>query len=104
LTQIVLSNPSYAPKLEAELLSLLDLQSSDGDWPVVPGKDTGSVQFCYGAPGFVISLVAIRPYFTAYLQVRIDATIECGRKMTWEKGILTKSQISAMVLPAMRWL
>lgn len=90
MTQIVLGNPSYAPKLEAKLSSLLDLQVVDGNWPVVPGKDIGLVQFCHGAPGSIISLVAIRPHFTAHLQARIDAAVERGRKVTWEKALLTK--------------
>jgi hypothetical protein len=90
LAQIVLSDPSYAPKLEAKLSSLLNLQGSDGNWPVVPGKDIGLVQFCHGAPGFVISLVAIQPYFTSHLQARIDAAVERGRELIWEKGLLTK--------------
>lgn len=90
LTQIVLSCPSYAGKFEAKLSSLLDLQDIAGNWPVVPGEDMGLVQFCHGAPGFVISLVALRPYFTAHLQARIDAAVERGRMLTWERGLLTK--------------
>jgi hypothetical protein len=90
LTQIILSDPSYAGKLEDKLSSLLYLQDSDGNWPVVPGKDIGLVQFRDGAPGFVISLLVIRPYFTALLQVRIDAAIERGRGLTWKRGLLTK--------------
>jgi hypothetical protein len=90
LAQIVLSNPSYAPKLEAKLSSLLYLQDSARNWPFVPGKEIGLVQFCLGAPGFVLSLVAMRPHFTAHLQARIDAAVERGRKLTWERGLLTK--------------
>jgi hypothetical protein len=90
LTQIILSDTSYAGKLEAKLSSILNPQDSDGNWPVVPGKDIGLVQFCHGAPGFVISLLAIRPYFTALSQARIDAVIERGRGLTWKRGLLTK--------------
>ncbi|PMD31268.1 hypothetical protein L207DRAFT_519532 [Hyaloscypha variabilis F] len=89
LTQIVLSDPSYAPKLEGKLLSLLDLQDAEGNWPVLEGKDIGLVQFCHGAPGFVCSLLAIGPHFSS-LHERIDAAIALGRKITWEKGLLTK--------------
>jgi len=89
LTQIILSDPSYAPRLEAKLLSLLNLQDAEGNWPVIEGKDIGLVQFCHGAPGFVCSLLAIRPYFPS-LQEKVDAAIALGRKITWEKGILTK--------------
>jgi hypothetical protein len=90
LTQIILSDPSYAGKLEDKLSSLLNLQDSDGNWPVVPVRDIGLVQFCHSAPGFVISLLAIRPYFSALLQARIDAAIERGRGLTWKRGLLTK--------------
>jgi hypothetical protein len=79
LAQIVLSDPSYAPKLEAKLSSLLYLQDSAGNWPVVPGKEIGLVQFCLGAPGFVLSLISMPPHFTAHLSARIDAAVERGR-------------------------
>lgn len=89
LTQVVLSDPSYAPKLENKLLSLLELQDVEGNWPVVKGKGNDLVQFCHGAPGFVCSLLAIRPHFPT-LQMQIDAAIALGRKITWKMGLLTK--------------
>ena len=89
LTQVVLSDPSCAPKLESKLLSLLSLQDKEGNWPVVEGRDNELVQFCHGAPGFICSLLAIRPHFPT-LHQNIDAAITLGRKITWEKGLLTK--------------
>lgn len=89
LTQIVLSDPSYAPKLQSRLLELLNLQGEEGNWPVIEGKDIGLVQFCHGAPGVLISLLSIRPYFPA-LHEQIDKAITLGRKVTWERRILTK--------------
>ena len=89
LTQVVLSDPSYAPTLEAKLQSLLDLQNTEGNWPVIEGKDIGLIQFCHGAPGFVCSLLAIRAHFPS-LHEHIDAAITLGRRLTWEKGLLTK--------------
>lgn len=89
LTQVVLSDASYAPRLEAKLLELLDLQGPEGNWPVIEGKEIGLVQFCHGAPGFLLSLLAIRPFFPA-LHARLDAAITLGRKLTWERGLLTK--------------
>ena len=89
VTQIVLSDPSYAPQLESKLLSLLELQDAEGNWPVVEGKDIGLVQFCHGAPGFVLSLLAIRSHFPM-LHTQIDAAVQLGRKVTWERGLLTK--------------
>ncbi|KFY38784.1 hypothetical protein V494_04203 [Pseudogymnoascus sp. VKM F-4513 (FW-928)] len=89
LTQIILSEPSYAPKLESRLLELLDLQGEEGNWPVIEGKEIGLVQFCHGAPGVLISLFPIRQYFPA-LHEQIDKAIELGRKVTWERGVLIK--------------
>ncbi|KAH8899157.1 hypothetical protein GQ53DRAFT_742225 [Thozetella sp. PMI_491] len=89
LTQIVLSDPSYAPKLENKLVTLLGQQNTEGNWPVVDGKEIGLVQFCHGAPGFIVSLLAIRPYFPA-VQWQIDAAIALGRRLTWERGLLIK--------------
>lgn len=89
ITQIVLSNTSYAPKLETKLLELLKMQGEDGNWPSSEGKERGLVQICHGAPGFLISLLAIRPYF-AKLHEEIDSAIALGRKVTWEKGLLIK--------------
>lgn len=91
LTQIVLSDPVYAPKLQWKLLELLEMQEENGNWPVIPGKDVGLVQFCHGAPGFVISLLAIRKYFTSpEIQEKIAKAIEKGRKCVWESGVLVK--------------
>ncbi|KFZ06021.1 hypothetical protein V501_07807 [Pseudogymnoascus sp. VKM F-4519 (FW-2642)] len=89
LTQIVLSDQSYAPKLESNLLEILELQGDEGNWPVIEGKEIGLIQFCHGAPGVLISLLPIRQYFPA-LHGRIDKAIALGRKVTWERGILTK--------------
>lgn len=89
LTQIILSDPSYAARLESKLGELLDAQQGDGNWPVIPGKDIGLVQFCHGAPGFVISLLAIRTYFLN-LHNRIDEAIAKARTLVWEQGVLTK--------------
>jgi hypothetical protein len=87
--QIVLSDPSYAPKLESKLLSLLKLQGADGNWPITEDKDIGLVQFCHGTPGFVLSLLAIRSYFPN-THTQIDKAIALGRNVTWERGLLTK--------------
>ncbi|PVH76842.1 hypothetical protein DL98DRAFT_657170 [Cadophora sp. DSE1049] len=91
LTQIVLSEPAYAVKLEGKLLELLALQEENGNWPVIPGKDIGLVQFCHGAPGFVISLLAIRRFFPGVeLQGRVERAVEKGRECIWQMGVLVK--------------
>jgi hypothetical protein len=91
ITQIVLSNPSYALQLEANLIEHLDAQKEDGHWYVRLGlPDTANlVQFCHGSPGFVLSLTRLRPHFPN-LNDRIDKVIELARKNIWEQGILKK--------------
>ncbi|RFU34160.1 hypothetical protein B7463_g2168, partial [Scytalidium lignicola] len=91
ITQIVLCNPSYAARLETNLIEHLDAQREDGNWYVRANlpDPTNLVQFCHGAPGFVLSLMKLRPHFPN-LQSRIDKAIELGRKCTWEQGILIK--------------
>jgi hypothetical protein len=89
LTQIVLSDPSYASQLESKLAELLDLQEEDGNWPAVPGRKAEAIQFCNGAPGIVISLLAIQEYFPN-LKDRMDIAITAARKLIWECGLLVK--------------
>jgi len=91
ITQIVLSNPSYAPQLEAVLIQHLDEQRENGNWYArVSLPDSANlVQFCHGSPGFVLSLLRLRPHFPE-LQARIDKAIELARQNTWEEGILKK--------------
>ncbi|MCJ1459742.1 hypothetical protein MMC28_010121 [Mycoblastus sanguinarius] len=102
IIQIILSAPAYAPKLQDLLNELLSAQNDKtGNWPsssstTSSGKDLG--QFCHGAPGFVISLLAIRPHFpststptpTSILQ-KIDTVIAEGRECIYNLGLLTKS-------------
>ncbi|KAF2102562.1 hypothetical protein NA57DRAFT_71551 [Rhizodiscina lignyota] len=95
IVQILLSNSTYASKLESALIELLDIQQEDGNWPDQwPGsqaseKNRHLVQWCHGAPGMVQCLVAIREFFP-HLQSRIDDSIAEGRRITWEKGLLIK--------------
>ncbi|OAK93594.1 hypothetical protein IQ06DRAFT_299084 [Phaeosphaeriaceae sp. SRC1lsM3a] len=90
ITQIVLTDPAWAPKLEAELGALLSYQYESGNFPssLPPGRDR-LVQFCHGAPGVVSSLLSIRAYFPE-LQERIDRVIVKARECIWERGLLTK--------------
>lgn len=95
LTQLVLSDSctAYSPEVESELESLLDQQLDSGHWYVRASlpDEAELVQWCHGAPGFVISLLAIRACFpSARLQGRIDKAIELGRRDTWERGVLRK--------------
>lgn len=91
IAQVVLSDPSSAPKVETMLSTLLDLQLPSGNFPSSLEKqdDDRLVQFCHGSPGFVIALVSIGPHVPK-LRSRIDAAIEKARMNIWEKGLLTK--------------
>jgi hypothetical protein len=90
ITQVVLTDASWAPDLEAELGALLSYQYDSGNWPssIPPGKDR-LVQVCHGAPGFVISLLSIRKYFPK-LEAKIDKAIAKARACIKERGLLTK--------------
>ena len=90
ITQIVLTDPTYAPQLEPELGALLSYQYASGNWPssIPPGKDR-LVQFCHGAPGVVVSLQSIKVYFPN-IEGRIDRAITKGREVILERGLLTK--------------
>ncbi len=90
ITQIVLTDPSWAPKLEAELGALLSYQYESGNFPssLPPGRDR-LVQFCHGAPGVISSLLSIKRYFPD-LEERIDRVVAKGRQCVWERGLLTK--------------
>lgn len=92
ITQLVLSKPDLAPRVEVHLKRLLEMQFEDGGWPLHSNRDeeaTTMVQLCHGATGFVYSLQALRPYFPN-LQDEIDAAIKKGQSCIWEKGLLKK--------------
>ena len=91
ITQIILSSPSRANMLESTLGELLDTQYPSGNLPpsIPVSNDDQLVQFCHGAPGFIISLTSLRTYFQD-LRGRIDTAITRGRECIWERGLLTK--------------
>lgn len=90
VTQLILTSPSLARELEQRLAQLLDLQLRSGNW--ASSADCGSnplVQICHGAPGFIMSLVAIRKHFPS-LQQKIDGATEKARQCVWQEGLLVK--------------
>jgi hypothetical protein len=90
VTQIVLSMPSAAAKLQPRLLELLDLQFPSGNFPSsFPVGSDKLVQFCHGGPGFVISLRTLVPYFPD-IEDRIREAIANAQLDIWERGLLTK--------------
>lgn len=92
LTQVLLSSPSRAEQLQPLLEGLLDAQDAKtGNWPSSAGSRGDLVQFCHGAPGFVISLVAVEPFYAGtQLAAKIDAAIQRAREHIWQRGLLTK--------------
>ncbi len=96
VTQLVLTSPALAPRLQAVVEKLLAMQLDDGNWPsseesgaAAAGSRKGLVQFCHGAPGFVLSLLALRPHFPE-LQGRFDEAIKKGRRCVGGQGLLKK--------------
>ena len=78
--------------LRKVLEELLDEQCADGNWPARldnPEKDE-LVQFCHGAPGFVVSLWALGNKGLFPEVKRMDGAIVKARKAIWERGLLTK--------------
>lgn len=69
----------------------LKLQLQDGNWP--SSIDSGHhhlVQFCHGAPGFVISLKAIQRYFPPEFQTKISIACKKAKNLIFEQGLLSK--------------
>ncbi|KAE9974698.1 hypothetical protein BLS_002943 [Venturia inaequalis] len=90
ITQVVLTDSTLAPTLEADLSALLSYQYDSGNWPssIPPGRDR-LVQVCHGAPGVVSSLLSIKQFFPK-LEEKIDRCIRKGRECIKERGLLTK--------------
>ncbi|KAL8820760.1 MAG: hypothetical protein Q9223_001076 [Gallowayella weberi] len=95
ITQLILSDPHYAA--ESKVVSTLEelLQSQEqgnGNFP--SSVDSGRlslVQFCHGAPGFVLSLPLIQKYFDSTYQAVISTVIAEARDCIWKRGLLTKA-------------
>ncbi|KAF3930513.1 hypothetical protein ABW19_dt0201279 [Dactylella cylindrospora] len=89
ISNIVMSNPAYASKVQGRLEKILDIQTEQGNWLSYEDGGSDLVQFCHGAPGIIWCLLPMRQYFPE-LQEKIDRTIAKGRSLIWEKGLLTK--------------
>ncbi|KAL8797138.1 MAG: hypothetical protein Q9195_000605 [Heterodermia aff. obscurata] len=95
ITQVILSDPLKAahPAIMQSLKETLDLQDEQGNWPSSkhsPHNDL--VQFCHGAPGFIIALKAIEPHlsFDLSLQSRVASAYTKAQQCVVKKGLLTK--------------
>ncbi|KAI9754559.1 MAG: hypothetical protein M4579_004659 [Chaenotheca gracillima] len=90
ITQVALSVPSRAHELQPMLDDLLDLQFDSGNFPSsLPVGTDRLVQFCHGAPGFIISLQNIAAHYPAS-KAKIELAIDKGVECIWERGLLTK--------------
>ncbi|KAI1413136.1 hypothetical protein F5Y13DRAFT_161649 [Hypoxylon sp. FL1857] len=90
ITQVVLSQPSVAPKLQNLLSGLLEQQLDSGNFPSSAGSGSDRlVQFCHGGPGFNISLKSLVPHFPE-LRPRIEDAMKSAAKDIWHRGLLTK--------------
>jgi Lanthionine synthetase C-like protein len=75
------------------LEGLLDGQLADGNWAPrlgSPTEDDELVQFCHGAPGFVVSFCALMDRGLFPELERMDDAVEEGRDAIWERGLLVK--------------
>ncbi|KAI0466413.1 hypothetical protein F4859DRAFT_300005 [Xylaria cf. heliscus] len=90
ITQVVLSMPSVATRLQPLVIELLDHQFPSGNFPSsLPVGSDRLVQFCHGGPGFVISLYTLLPYFPE-ISDRIKDAINKAQSDMWRRGLLTK--------------
>ncbi|KAI9795132.1 MAG: hypothetical protein M1816_000154 [Peltula sp. TS41687] len=90
ITQCLLSSPlQAAERLEPDLLAMLAAQDPAGNWPPSVRGRSELVQFCHGAPGFVLALLSLRDHYL-HLQDRIDDAVEKGRACIWKRGLLVK--------------
>ena len=93
VTQIVLCSPERGLELRDLLSRILDTQLSSGNFPPsVTAASDGLVQFCHGAPGFVLCLQSLKPHFqNSTLTSKIDKAIDLARNDVWNRGLLTKT-------------
>ncbi|KAK6515435.1 hypothetical protein TWF506_007770 [Arthrobotrys conoides] len=89
ISNIVMTNPAYAPMVQGRLEKILALQADNGNWLTYEDGGEDLVQFCHGAPGMIWCLLPLRKYYPD-LREKIDEAIEKARKVVWERGLLTK--------------
>ncbi|KAI9887020.1 MAG: hypothetical protein M1823_001164 [Watsoniomyces obsoletus] len=64
-----------------------------GNFPssLPPGSSDRLVQFCHGAPGFVLSLVPLRDAFPGPgLKKKLEAAFHRAQRCIWDRGLLIK--------------
>ncbi|KAL5428774.1 hypothetical protein PMIN04_000641 [Paraphaeosphaeria minitans] len=89
ITQLCLSGGASA--MSDPLSTFLDLQQEDGNWHSTTDGKHEHIQWCHGVPGCITSLLAIKEYFPEKpLAGRIQAAIEKGQRLIFEKGVIKK--------------
>ncbi|KAI0441199.1 hypothetical protein F4803DRAFT_524526 [Xylaria telfairii] len=90
ITQVVLSMPSVANRLQPLVIELLGHQYPSGNFPSsLPAGSDRLVQFCHGGPGVVISLRTLLPYFPE-ISEKIKDVISKAQSDIWQRGLLSK--------------
>ncbi|KAK8121351.1 hypothetical protein PG999_005471 [Apiospora kogelbergensis] len=97
ICQIVLSTEAVTVEMQDQLRRILAAQLASGNFPASLPAPAGSfdrretlVQFCHGAPGFVVSLRSLRPHVPTSMREQIDAAIARTQAHVWARGLLTK--------------
>lgn len=89
ITQVCLSGG--ASTMADALTTFLDLQLEDGNWHSTTDRKHEHMQWCHGVAGCVTSLLAIKEFFSEEpLKGRIQAAIEKGQQLIFEKGMIKK--------------
>lgn len=91
IAQLVLSVGSERARCDAIVDQIVSLQFDSGNFPSSLGHPTPSdelVQFCHGAPGFVLALQSVSG---ADRRLKLDDAIAAARADTWKRGLLTKT-------------
>jgi hypothetical protein len=92
ITQLVLSEPSeeLLRHLTPTVSRILQLQLSSGNFSSSARSSWDElVQFCHGAPGFLISLRTLLPFFPSLRAQILSVIVRCERCII-ERGVLCK--------------
>lgn len=93
ISQCILSDPSTSELLTDVLEQTLATQYPSGNFPSSnPPYHDELVQFCHGAPGFVIALQPVLGYFSDRTKAhkQITYAMQKAQDTIWERGLLTK--------------
>lgn len=93
IAQCIMSDPSTASSFTEVLKQTLSMQFSSCNFPSSsPPHSDELVQFCHGAPGFIISLSAIKEHYPTDKDFTKDIEEAIGKAQdtVWARGLLTK--------------